>query len=327
MTSYLALKVPLGPGVLEVSTNLLSQGENTVDIIGYNTHFDDEDLQAWLAYDSYSICPSEINVADRDHMALRFDIPSTLPSKALRLMIYTEQQGLISYSKNYYVDSADVDSSVINSPCYAYPLKTLDAPLFAFPNRERLRETVRNLNFHVPMWFAMIFLMLISFISSIVYLRTENKAYDDVSYAAISTGLIFAISGLVTGAIWAKFTWGDWWTRDPQLNGALVSTLIYFAYFLLRSSIADEDKRARLVAVYSIFAFVMFYVLIKVIPGMADYSLHPDTTDNPSFKDYDVGDRLKFIFRMSAAAWIALSFWIFTLRYRLLSITRKRIER
>ena len=139
-------------------------------------------------------------------------------------------------------------------------------------------------------------------------------------------GLLFAFCGLATGATWARFTWGDWWTSDPQLNGAAISTLIYLAYFLLRRGIDDQDKRARIAAVYAIFAFVMFYVFVKVIPGMADFSLHPDTTDNPSFKDYDVEDQLKVVFRLAASAWIALGFWIFTIKYRLQRISQKRLD-
>jgi heme exporter protein C len=95
---------------------------------------------------------------------------------------------------------------------------------------------------------------------------------------------------------------------------------------MLRRSVNDPDKRARLSAVYAIFAFVMFYVFVKVIPSMAEFSLHPDTTDNPSFKDYDIEGKLKIVFRTATAGWIMLSFWIFSIRYRLLTIERKRLD-
>jgi heme exporter protein C len=210
--------------------------------------------------------------------------------------------------------------------CYA-PVTVSEHDYFSIPFRTILYESIRNLNFHVPMWFSMIFLTLLSFVTAVLFLFKANPRYDDMTVAAIQTALLFAACGLATGAFWARFTWGAFWTNDPQLNGAALSTMIYLAYFLLRRSIADPEKRARLSAVYAIFAFVMFYIFVKVIPGMADFSLHPDTTDNPSFRDYDIEGKLKIVFRFATAGWIALSFWIFSIRYRMLQLERKHLDR
>lgn len=263
---------------------------------------------------------------DDTHATIVFDVSEKIPSNEMRLYIHSDYGGVMSYSKLFYAESATADPSIPAVSCYDSSIDINLAPAFSFPNRNILNESIRNLNFHVPMWFAMIFMMLISFSASIAYLRSNKSAYDDVATASIHVGLIFALCGLATGATWARFTWGAWWTIDPQLNGAAISTLIYLAYFMLRNSIDDGDKRARIAAVYAIFAFVMFYVFVKVIPGMADFSLHPDTTDNPSFKDYDVADRLKLVLRLSAVGWVALSFWIFSIRYRMQRITRKRLD-
>ena len=74
-----------------------------------------------------------------------------------------------------------------------------------------------------------------------------------------SSGLPTAIEDLaiLSGMIWAKFTWGTYWTNDPKLNGSAITLLIYFAYVVLRGSIYDIEKRARISAIYNIFAFVM----------------------------------------------------------------------
>ncbi len=77
--------------------------------------------------------------------------------------------------------------------------------------------------------------------------------------------------------IWAKFTWGAFWVNDPKLNGAAVGMLVYLAYIVLRGSVEEEDKRGRLAAVYNIFAFVLFFVFIMIIPRMAAASIHPGT--------------------------------------------------
>ena len=325
-TTFTALYFPLSPNILSISSNLLEVGENEVELTGYNTQFTSSEFKAWLQSEEHRVCSTSVTVADDTHAKITFDIPSSLPQNELRLYIHSDYGGVMSYTKLFYAEQASLDASKPSVQCYDSGLDINVAPAFSFPNRNILNESIRNLNFHVPMWFAMIFMMLISFFASIAYLRTSNSAYDDAATASINVGLIFAIAGLATGATWARFTWGAWWTIDPQLNGAAISTLIYLAYFMLRRSIDDEDKQARIAAVYAIFAFVMFYVFVKVIPGMADFSLHPDTTDNPSFKAYDVADRLKLVLRLSAMGWVALSFWIFSLRYRVQRITRKRLD-
>ncbi len=71
-----------------------------------------------------------------------------------------------------------------------------------------LDETIRNLFFHVPMWFSMITMLLISAFYGIVYLRTQNPKHDMISSEAAHVGILFGILGLLTGMIWAQFTWG-----------------------------------------------------------------------------------------------------------------------
>jgi heme exporter protein C len=116
--------------------------------------------------------------------------------------------------------------------------------------------------------------------------------------------------------VWAKFTWGAWWTNDPKLNGTAITILIYLAYFVLRNSIDDERKRARVAAVYNIFAFVMMIVFIGILPRMTD-SLHPGNGGNPGFNSYDLDNRLRAVFYPAVLGWILVGTWIASLRYRL----------
>ncbi|NND95644.1 MAG: cytochrome c biogenesis protein CcsA [Flavobacteriales bacterium] len=326
VTSYLSLRTPLSPNILGIDNNQFEIGENELTITGYSTRFDAGVNQVWLQAEEYALCASSIEVIDSDHLKVGFDVKRNLPDKRLDLVIHSSYGGLMLSPQKVWVSDAVIKDVKRENDCYTEIEDVTAIPVFAFPNKNILNETIRNLNFHVPMWFSMIFLMLLSFAASIAYLRTSDERFDIAASSAIHVGLLFAFCGLATGATWARFTWGTWWTSDPQLNGAAISTLIYLAYFLLRRGIEDPDKKARIAAVYAIFAFVMFYVFVKVIPGMADFSLHPDTTDNPSFKDYDVEDRLKIVLRLSAAGWIALSFWIFTLLYRTRRVELKRFD-
>jgi heme exporter protein C len=184
------------------------------------------------------------------------------------------------------------------------------------PAREILNETIRNLYFHVPMWFGMMTLLLVSVIYGIRYLNKGDIKNDIIAREAAHTGVAMGIIGLITGSLWARYTWGTWWTSDTKLNGAAITMLIYFAYFVLRGSVEDENKKARLSAVYSIFAFVMMIVFIMILPRMQD-SLHPGNGGNPGFSKYDLDSKMRMVFYPAIIGWILLGVWIMNVRIRL----------
>ena len=184
------------------------------------------------------------------------------------------------------------------------------------PRQAILNETVRNLYFHVTMWFTMIFLLGTSVYHSIQYLRKSDIKSDIISNAYAETGLVFATLGLVTGSLWAKFTWGDWWTNDPKLNSVAIGLLIYLAYGLVRSSMPDEQQKARISNVYNIFAFIIFMILIWILPRMTD-SLHPGNGGNPGFSKYDLDSNMRMVFYPAIIGWTLLGYWIANLRIRI----------
>jgi heme exporter protein C len=121
--------------------------------------------------------------------------------------------------------------------------------------------------------------------------------------------------------VWANYTWGEPWSGDPKQNGAAVGLLIYFAYIVLRGSFKDEQQRARISAVYNIFAFAVFIPLIYILPKLQD-SLHPGDGGNPAFSSYDLDSRMRAVFYPAVIAWSLLAWWIADLRIR----TRKLAE-
>jgi heme exporter protein C len=184
------------------------------------------------------------------------------------------------------------------------------------PARDILNETIRNLYFHVPMWFAMMTLLGVSVVYGIKHLNKGEMKYDLIAREAAHTGVAMGILGLITGSLWARYTWGTWWTSDTKLNGAAITMLIYFAYFILRGSVEDEQKRARLAAVYSIFAFVMMIVFIMILPRMED-SLHPGNGGNPGFNKYDLDSKMRWVFYPAVLGWVLLGVWIMNIRIRI----------
>ena len=188
--------------------------------------------------------------------------------------------------------------------------------LLPVPDLAILEQSIRNLFYHVPMWFGMIFLLLASMVYSIKNLSSGNMQYDIKASEYANAAILFGSMGIITGMIWAKNTWGAYWTNDPKLNGAAIGMLMYLAYTVLRSSIDDEEKRARVSAVYNVFCFPIFVVLIFILPRLTD-SLHPGNGGNPGFNSYDLDSRLRFVFYPAVLGWTITGFWLADLRIRI----------
>ncbi|MEY4885093.1 MAG: hypothetical protein RL151_402, partial [Bacteroidota bacterium] len=195
--------------------------------------------------------------------------------------------------------------------------------LLPVPKIPQLQETIRNLYYHVCMWFAMMILFTTSVVYSIKHLRTLDIGYDLRARVFAAIGLIFGLLGYGTGAIWAAYTWADpnnpayasfgSIAREPKLIGAAMAILVYFAYFILRDSVTDIDKRARVSAVYNIFAYAMLFPSIWIVPRLLP-SLHPGQEGNPALNFNDIDARMRMVFYPAVIGWTLLGVWIATLR-------------
>lgn len=188
-----------------------------------------------------------------------------------------------------------------------------------------VHETIRNLYFHVPMWFSMMVLFGISVFFSVRYLGKANPKFDLIAVESVNTGMVFYLLGLVTGMVWANYTWGEPWSNDPKQNSAAIAFLVYCAYLVLRNSIEEEQKRAKISAIYNIFAFPMMIVLLFILPRMTD-SLHPGNGGNPAFGKYDLDNNMRAVFYPACLGWILVGIWIATLRYRIRVIEKNKLD-
>lgn len=181
--------------------------------------------------------------------------------------------------------------------------------LIQIPDIPILEQSARNLFLHVPMWFTMMVCFLFSFGYSIRYLGSGETEWDLKAVSATSVGLAFGICGLLTGSVWARFTWGTWWTfAEPRMNLAAMSMMIFVAYFVLRSAFEDPRRRARISAIYNIFGVTTVPFLLYIIPRQLP-SLHPGADGNPAFSDITAPE-LRYIFYPAVIGFIALSFWL-----------------
>ncbi len=172
-----------------------------------------------------------------------------------------------------------------------------------------LEETSRNLVFHVPMWFSMTFLFFVGVVYSIRYLNSGNMEMDRMAASLTKVGIVLGICGLLTGSIWARFTWGTWWTfAEPKINLSAMAMMIYVAYFVLRSAFDDPQKRAKMAAVYNIFAASTIPFLLFIIPRQLP-SLHPGADGNPAF-DEITAPELRYVFYPAVIGFIGLGLWL-----------------
>ncbi len=199
--------------------------------------------------------------------------------------------------------------------------------LLSIPRINILEHTARNLYFHVPMWFTLMAAAVVSAYHSVRYLGSSDIARDIRAAEAACVGVLFGILGLITGIVWARFTWYEgtniWWNFDPKQSMAAVQLLIYGGYFVLRSTIEDPQKRARMGAVYNLFAFVTLPFLLYVLPRQMD-SLHPGAEGNPAFSEI-THPIMRLVFYPAVIGFIGLFWVLYTQRVRV-AFLRQRTQ-
>jgi len=189
---------------------------------------------------------------------------------------------------------------------------------YQFPIIPGLEEKARILFFHVPTAWLSVIAFISSMIYGIKYLR-KRKLDDDIkSASAAGLGFMFCILATVTGAIWAKFSWGTYWNWDPRQTSIFVLLLIYGAYFALRSAVDIEEKRATLAAVYSIIAAVTMPFFMFIMPRILA-SLHPEPILNVQGK-VQMNTTMLLVFLSSVAGFTGLYLWMWNLQVRIQQI-------
>jgi heme exporter protein C len=137
------------------------------------------------------------------------------------------------------------------------------AALFVAPDERTMHAAQRIFYFHLPSWIAMFAAFFIVLIGNVAYLTSRSPKWDWLAVAGAEVGVVCCTIGLITGPLWGKPAWGIWWTWDARLTSTFILWLVYIAYLLLRDMIEDAERRARISAVFGLFAFLdvpMVYV-------------------------------------------------------------------
>ncbi|MFN3873530.1 MAG: cytochrome c biogenesis protein [Ignavibacterium sp.] len=210
----------------------------------------------------------------------------------------------------------------------AFPIVEKPSAWYEFPFIPGLEENAKIIFFHVPTAWVTVIAFLMSTIFSFRYLKNKNLDDDLKSYAAAQLGIIFCILATVTGAVWAKFAWGAFWSWDPRQTSIFALLLIYGAWFALRSSIESEEKRATLSSVYSIIAFVTVPFFIFVMPRIMT-GLHPGSADDTNagpVVNFKMNSNMLLIFFLSLIGFTILYFWMWQVGYKSL-IYKEKIQK
>lgn len=322
-TLVAGMKIPLKPGILSCTPTKITTGiDQVIRIQAYNMHCDSaEEVNVWLRLDSINyIKAKNINVISSNVVDATFNVGQDIlgeEKKVLTLVVDNELDGFAPVPSAIYIEKGlDIEGTATTT----FPKTAIkEADLFRFPFQYPLYETIRNLFFHVAIWFAMFLLLILSCYHSIIYLTKKRLDSDIYASALTSVALVFGIAGLLTGSMWAKYTWGAFWTNDIKLNMSAVAIAIYFAFWILRSAITDVDTRARVSAVYNIFAFICLMILVMVIPRLTD-GLHPGNGGNPALGGQDLDNTLRTVFYPAIIGYSLLGLWISQLYYRMLKL-------
>lgn len=192
------------------------------------------------------------------------------------------------------------------------------------PRLNIVNESIRNLYFHVPMWFSMIIILAVSVWYSILFLRDGKIENDIKASEGAYVALVLGVLGMATGMIWANYTWGKPWHGDPKQMATLIGLLMYAAYTILRGSFQDDMQRGKISAIYNVFAFPTLIVLLYILPRMTPDSLHPGGNGNPAFGQYDLDDNMRLVFYPAIIGWTLIGVWIAWLRIRIKLVEAKK---
>ncbi len=132
----------------------------------------------------------------------------------------------------------------------------LSVVFLVVPREAVMGDIQRIFYFHVSSAWVGYLALCVAFAGSLLFLLRREFRWDRLALCSVEIGLVFMTGAIITGSIWAKATWGVWWTWEPRLTTSTILWVIYASYLTLRRAVEDRGRRARVAAVYSVLGFV-----------------------------------------------------------------------
>lgn len=214
---------------------------------------------------------------------------------------------------------------VLNAFLFVFMTASICAAFLISGPASGLGEFVRAIYFHIGCAMATVIAFLTSCVYSVGVLRGGGDAKDIRAESSARLGLVFCVLATVTGSILAKNTWGSYWNWDPRETSIVVLMLIYLAYFALRAAIEDQDKRARLSAVYAILAFFTVPFLVFIAPRITE-GLHPSPIIPTKRQESGMDSEMRLILMLTGVSFILLFAKLQSLSVRVQTLILKNRE-
>ena len=191
------------------------------------------------------------------------------------------------------------------------------------PREKTMGDLQRIFYFHVPIAITGMTAFAVNFFASLMFVIRKNRSWDHLAISAAEIGVMFFSVVLVTGSIWGKAAWFEWWTWSPRLTTSLALWMLYAAYLLIRNYIDDPERRALVSAVFGIIAFVDTPLVWFSIRWWRD--VHP----SPMLETGGLSPSMRPAFLVCWAAFQFLLIYLLRRRFYLESIRGdlERIER
>ena len=160
-------------------------------------------------------------------------------------------------------------------------------------------------------------------VAGIIYLVRHNPDWDIIELAAVEISLVFFLIAILSGSIWARPSWGTYWTWEPRLTTAAILEMIYIAYLLLRQGIDDPDRRARFSAVYTLIGSIS--VPITFFSIRLFRTIHPviiGVNSNTSQGSFDMSPRMLVTMFFTLGTFSVIFVTLFCHRIRLGRLAR-----
>ncbi|MEQ1503529.1 MAG: cytochrome c biogenesis protein CcsA [Myxococcota bacterium] len=185
--------------------------------------------------------------------------------------------------------------------------------LFMAPKERFMGDVGRILYVHVPAaWIAMV-CFLLGTVFAVGFLYSGKRAWDSAMEAACEVGVLEGVLLLLLGSIFARPTWGVWWSWDPRLTSTAVMTLSFVGVLLLRGIVREPDQRATRSAIATVLAGVNVPIVYMSVKWWA--SLHQMQSEG--MKGSTIDDSMRWILYFNTWALLYVTVWFLAQRWRL----------
>jgi heme exporter protein C len=188
-------------------------------------------------------------------------------------------------------------------------------------------EPSRIFYYHIPMAWLTVVAYLVNLVFAIRFLKTRTELDDYRSLWAAELGTMFCVLATISGSLFAKVTWGVYWTwSEPRMLSIFILLLIYGAYLSLRAAIPTPERKGIISGAYAIFAFPTVPFFIFIMPRMMQ-SLHPADSVVDKNLHFTMGSTVLPIFLTSLFCFTVLFFWLYGMGIRLHKVQLSRSEK